>query len=81
MKTFAKNDEYISMTFWIFEITHIVFEFEHLNPINIFKCSNNSETSCGLLEIIQTVPTIISRILQNGLVFLLIQNRIKEIEK
>ena len=65
---------------WIFELTHIVFELGHLNPINIFKCSNNSETSFGLLEIIQTLPTIIFRILQNGLVFLLIQNRIKEIE-
>ena len=81
MKTSAKNDEYISRTFWIFELTHIVFELEHLNPINIFKCSNNSETSFGLLEIIQTLPTIIFRILQNGLVFVLIQNRMKENRK
>ena len=80
VKTSAKNDEYISRTFWIFELTHIVFELEHLNPINIFKCSNNSETSWGLLEIFSKVPTIILRILQNELVFLLIQNRIKEIE-
>ena len=30
------------LDFWI---THIVFELGHLNTINIFKCSNNSENS------------------------------------
>ena len=34
-----------------------------------FKCSNNSETSWGLLEIILIVPTNIFRSFRSGLVF------------
>ena len=56
-------------------LIHIVFAFGHLNAIKYFKCSNNSGNKCGLLEIFSKVPTIIFRILQNELVFLLIQNR------
>ena len=37
VKTSAKNDDHISRTFWIFELTHIVFELGHLNPINILN--------------------------------------------
>ena len=41
LKTSAKNDEHIFRPFWIFELIHTVFELEHLNTINIFKCPNN----------------------------------------
>ena len=48
---------------------------EAFNAYKYFKCFNTSENNWGLLEIIQIVPTIFIRILQNELVFLLIQNR------
>ena len=66
---------------WIFELTHIVFELGHLNPINIFKCSNNSETSFGLLGTIPKEPTIIFRIFENVLVFLIKLRSCRKIEK
>ena len=45
MKTSAKNDANIFRPFWIFELTHIVFELEHLNSINILNALINSENS------------------------------------
>ena len=66
---------------WIIELTHIVFELGHLNPINIFKCSNNSETSFGLLGTIPKEPTIIFRIFENVLVFLIKPNSCRKIRK
>ena len=50
---------------------------EAFNAYKYFKCFNTSENNWGLLEIIQIVPTIFIRILQNELVILLIQNRSK----
>ena len=41
METSAKNDEYILGHFWIFELNHIVFDFGHLNTINILNAQIN----------------------------------------
>ena len=39
VKTSAKNDGHILGHLWILELNHIVFELEHLMPINILNAS------------------------------------------
>ena len=46
MKTSAKNVAHIFRPFWLFELTHIVFELGHLNTINIL----NAPTIFDLVE-------------------------------
>ena len=36
-KNLCQNDKHISRSFLDFELTHIVFELGHLNPINILN--------------------------------------------
>ena len=67
--------------FWIFELNHIVFDFGHLNTINILKCSNKCWKLIRVTGIIQKAPIIISRILLNDLIFKTNQKQIAEIEK
>ena len=39
LETVTRDDAHFSITFWIFEITHIVFELEQIYVIYIFSAS------------------------------------------
>ena len=63
--------------FWIFELTHIVFELGHLNLINILNALIILKLVEGCWKYFQKCPQFLSGFLQNELVFLLIQNKSK----
>ena len=46
--------------FWIFELTHIVFELEHLMPINILNASILLKTIGGCWKYFQKCPQFLS---------------------
>ena len=39
LETVTRDDAHFSMSFWIFELIHIVFELEQIYAINIYNAS------------------------------------------
>mgnify|MGYP006961253166 CR=1 FL=1 len=81
LETVTRGDAHFSMTYLGSDLNHMLFAIGHLNVVYYFKCSINSELKWGLLGIIQTEPTIIFRIFENVLVFLIKLRSCRKIEK